>query len=106
MVNQGEIWQVNLDPTVGSEIKKSRPCVIVSPAEMNQFLRTVVVAPMTTKGFDAPFRIKVTHANKKGLVLLDQIRAVDKTRLQKKVGSLLPKTLSSVLATLQHTFAE
>ncbi|WP_046111582.1 type II toxin-antitoxin system PemK/MazF family toxin [Aquincola tertiaricarbonis] len=106
MVKRGDIWLVNLDPTVGSEIKKSRPCVVVSPPELNDALRTVIVAPMTSKGFAAPFRLPVTHAGTKGLVLLDQLRTVDKVRLSKKLGRLTPKTLSSTLATLQEIFAE
>lgn len=79
-MKRGEIWLVNLDPTIGSEIKKTRPCVIVSPQELNQHLRTVMMAPMTSKGFAAPFRVPVTHAGTKGLIVLDQMRAVDKQR--------------------------
>jgi mRNA interferase MazF len=105
-VKRGEIWLVALDPTVGSEIKKSRPCVIVSPPELNEHLRTVIVAPMTTKGFPAPFRVPVTHAAKKGLIVLDQIRTVDKIRLVKRVGAVNAKILSNVLTTLQEVFAE
>ena len=71
----GEIWLVNLDPTIGSEIRKTRPCVVVSPAEMHDHLRTALVAPMTTAGREAPFRIGVTHGGRKGLILLDQVRA-------------------------------
>ena len=106
MVKRGEIWLVALDPTVGSEIKKSRPCVIVSPPELNGHLRTVIVAPMTSKGFTAPFRVPVTHAAKNGVIVLDQIRTVDKIRLGKRVGALNTKTLSNVLTTLQEVFAE
>ena len=79
-MKRGEIWLVNRDPTIGSEIKKTRPCVIVSPQELNQHLRTVMMAPMTSKGFAAPFRVPVTHAGTKGLIVLDQMRAVDKQR--------------------------
>ena len=106
MVKRGEIWLVNLDPTVGSEIKKSRPCVVVSPGELNDHLRTVIVAPMTSKGFAAPFRVPVTHAGTKGLILLDQVRTVDKVRLAKKLGSISAKTLSAALATLQEVFTQ
>ncbi len=105
MVKRGEIWLIALDPTVGSEIKKSRPCLIVSPPELNQHLRTVIVAPMTSKGFVAPFRVPVTHAGTKGLIVLDQIRAVDKIRLVKRLGALNPRTLATVLTTLQELFA-
>lgn len=105
-MKRGEIWLVNLDPTVGSEIKKSRPCVIVSPAELNDHLRTVIVAPMTSKGFSAPFRIPVTHAGTKGLIVLDQMRTVDKLRLAKKLGTVSTKTLATTLSTLQEIFTE
>ena len=106
MVKRGEIWLVNLDPTVGSEIKKARPCVIVSPPELNDHLRTVIVAPMTSKGFTAPFRVPVTHAGTKGLILLDQIRTVDKVRLAKRLGAVSAKTLIAALGTLQQVCAE
>jgi len=105
-VKRGEIWLVNLDPTIGSEIKKTRPCVIVSPPELNQHLRTVMVAPMTSKGFAAPFRVPVTHAGTKGLIVLDQLRSVDKQRLVKKSGQVSAKTVETVLKTLQELFAE
>jgi mRNA interferase MazF len=103
---RGEIWLVNLDPTIGSEIKKSRPCVVVSPAEMHDYLRTVIVAPMTTKSRPAPFRVPVTHRGQKGLILLDQVRAVDKARLAKKLGAVSAKTLLGTLGTLHEIFAE
>ena len=106
MVKRGEIWLVNLDPTIGSEIKKSRPCVVVSPAEMHDHLPTVIVAPMTTKSRPAPFRVPVTHGGQKGLILLDQVRAVDKARLAKRLGAVSTKTLLGTLGTLQEVFAE
>jgi mRNA interferase MazF len=106
LVARGDIWLVTLDPTVGSEIKKARPCVVVSPPEMHDYLRTVIVAPMTTKGRPSPFRIPLSHGGKKGLILLDQIRAVDKVRLAKKMGSVSAKTLSLALDTLQEVFAK
>jgi mRNA interferase MazF len=105
LVARGDIWLVALDPTVGSEIKKARPCVVVSPPEMHDFLRTVIVAPMTTKSRPAPFRIPLSHGGKRGLILLDQIRSVDKVRLAKKMGSVSAKTLSLTLNTLQEVFA-
>ena len=104
-MKRGEIWLVNLDPTVGSEIRKSRPCVIVSPPELNRYLRTVIVAPMTSKGFAAPFRVPVTHAGTKGLIVLDQLRAVDKMRLAKRLGTVSGRTLGTVLTKLQEVFA-
>ena len=102
---RGDIWLVNLDPTVGSEIRKSRPCVVVSPSDLHEHLRTVIVVRMTSKGRTAPFRIPVTHAGQKGLILLDQVRAVDKVRLAKRLGTVSPKTLGAVLTTLQEVFA-
>jgi len=101
---RGDIWAVNLDPTQSSEIRKSRPCVVVSPPEMLEHLRTVLVAPMTSKGQSAPFRIPITHDGQKGLVLLDQIRAVDKTRLVRKSGRTSSSTLANIIATLQTIF--
>lgn len=103
-MRRGEIWLVNLDPTMGSEIQKSRPCLIVSPAELNDHLRTVIVAPMTSKGFAAPFRVQVTQAGIKGLIVLDQLRTVDKVRCARKLGSVSAKTLAAVLTTLQEVF--
>lgn len=105
-MRRGEIWLVNLDRTVGSEIRKSRPCVIVSPPELNTHLRTIIVAPMTSKGFAAPFRVPVTHAGTKGLIVLDQIRAVDKVRVAKRLGVVSRKTLATTLVTLQELFTE
>lgn len=105
IVSRGDIWLINLDPTMGSEIKKTRPCVIISPQEMHDFLRTVIVAPMTTKGRSASYRVPITHDGKKGLVLLDQIRIIDKARLVKRLGVVTNKTLSTSLDILQATFA-
>ena len=106
VATRGDIWLVALDPTVGSEIRKTRPCVIVSPPEMHDHLRTVIVAPMTTAGTPAPFRVPVNFAGKKGLILLDQLRALDKHRLVKRLGSAPANTLRTALATLQETFAQ
>ena len=88
MVTRGEIWLVNLDPTVGSEIRKTRPCVIVSPPEMHDHLRTVIVAPMTTGSRPAPFRVAVSHGGKRGLLLLDQMRAVGQERPARELGTV------------------
>ena len=104
MVKRGDIWLVNLDPTVGSKIQKTRPCVVISPAELHDHLRTAIVAPMTSQGFAAPFRVPVTHADIKGLIVLDQMRTVDKMRLDKKLGAVSAKTLSATLAALQEIF--
>lgn len=105
-MKRGEIWLVNLDLTVGSEIKKTRPCVVVSPAELHDHLRTVIVAPMISKGVAAPFRVPMAHGGTKGLIVLDQIRSVDKVRLAKRLGAVSAKTLTAALATLQEVFAE
>jgi mRNA interferase MazF len=101
----GEIWLAQLDPTVGSEIQKTRPCVVVSPDEMNAHLRTVIVAPMTTGSRPARFRIPLTFQGKQGLILLDQVRTLDGVRLVKRLAALRPATLASVLTTLQAMFA-
>ena len=104
-VQTGDIWLVSLDPTVGSEIQKTRPCVVISPPELNQHLKTVIVAPMTTGARAAAFRIPLTFQNKQGLILLDQIRTLDKVRLRKKVGTLHSSTLEKTLRALQAVFA-
>lgn len=106
MVKRGQVWLAVLDPTVGSEIQKTRPCLVVSPAEMHDHLRTVIVAPMTTGSQPAPFRVPVIFAGKKGLILADQVRTLDKTRLVKELGSVSGKVLSEMLVVLQETFAE
>ncbi|MES2830378.1 MAG: type II toxin-antitoxin system PemK/MazF family toxin [Pseudomonadota bacterium] len=106
MVKRGEIWLAALDPTVGSEIKKTRPCVIVSPDEIHDHVRTVIVAPMTTGSKPAPFRVTVSFQKKKGLIVLDQMRSIDKSRLVSKVGAVTDKTLAETLSTLQEVFAE
>jgi mRNA interferase MazF len=106
VVARGEVWLVALDPTIGSEIQKTRPCVVVSPPELHDHLRTVIVAPMTTAGKPAPFRVPLTFLRKKGLILLDQIRTVDKTRLVKKAGTVSDLALSNALSTLQEIFVE
>lgn len=104
VVKTGEVWLANLDPTVGSEIQKTRPCVVISPAEMHDYLRTVIVAPMSTGSRAAGFRIGVNFQGKSGLILLDQIRTLDKLRLVKKVGSIHAATLEKTLRTLQAVF--
>lgn len=106
VVVRGEVWLAALDPTVGSEIEKTRPCVIVSPAEMHDHLRTVIAAPMTTAGMPAPFRVPVRFAGKKGLVLLDELRALDKRRLVERLGAVNASTLRACIGALQEVFAE
>lgn len=104
VVNTGDVWLAALDPTVGSEIQKTRPCVVVSPVEMNAHLRTVIVVPMTTGSRPAGFRIPLTFQGKTGLMLLDQIRTLDKSRLIKKMGTIQKLTLTKALNTLQDVF--
>jgi len=99
-----EVWLVGLDPTIGREIKKTRPCVIISPDELAA-LATVIVAPLTSKGFAFPGRIPTTIQGKQGLILLDQMRAVDKKRLYRKLGSVDTQTIEVLCETLQEFFA-
>lgn len=103
-IHRFDIWLVQLDPTQGSEIQKTRPCVVISPDEMSA-LKTVIVAPMTSKGFSFPTRIPCAFQGKNGLVLLDQIRAVDKSRLIQKVGVITQKVQFEIINCLQELFA-
>jgi mRNA interferase MazF len=105
-MNRFDVYLVNLDPTVGHEIRKTRPCLIISPDEMNHHIRTVIIAPMTTKGRSYPTRVPCTFKGKSGRIVLDQIRTVDSVRLVKKVGRISQKTASEVLAVLSEMFAE
>lgn len=105
VVSRFDVFLVNLDPTVGSEIRKTRPCVIVSPDEMNRFIRTVIIAPLTSKGRSYPTRVACRFDKKDGQVVLDQIRTVDKTRLIKKLGRLDKDTQQEVLDGLGEMFA-
>ena len=104
-VNRFEVYLVNLDPTIGSEIKKTRPCLIISPDEMNHSIRTVIVAPLTTKGRPYPTRIQCKFKGKSGQVVLDQIRTIDKERLIKKLGRLNRRSASTVLTVLAEIFS-
>jgi mRNA interferase MazF len=101
-----DVFLVNLDPTRGSEIQKTRPCLIISPDEMNQNISTVIIAPMTTKGRNYPTRITCRFQDKEGQIVLDQIRTVDKTRLIKKFGSIGKDTQQLVLNVLSEMFTE
>jgi len=102
-ISRFEVWLIQLNPTKGREINKTRPCVVISPDEMSA-LSTVLVAPMTTKGFDFPCRVECTFKEKKGLILLDQIRAVDKLRLVKKLGTIDDQTQLKLCSSLQELF--
>ena len=105
VVNRFDVYLINLDPTVGSEIQKARPCLIISPDEMNRHIRTVIVAPMTTASKDYPTRVSCKFKKKKGQIVLDQIRTIDKTRLIKKLGFINPETQLEVISILQRLFA-
>ena len=105
VVNRFDIYLINLDPPIGSEIQKARPCLVISPDEMNRHIRTVIVAPMTTAGKDYPTRVSCKFKKKKGRIVLDQIRTIDKTRLIKKLGSINPETQVEVISVLQRLFA-
>jgi mRNA interferase MazF len=105
VIKRFDVYLVNLDPTVGSEIRKARPCLIISPDEMNRYIATVIVAPMTTKGRDYPTRVQCTFKDKDGQVVLDQIRTIDKSRLVQKLGRIDIQTQEEVLAILAEMFA-
>ena len=104
-VKRFDVYLINLDPTVGSEIQKTRPCVVVSPDEMNRHIRTVIVAPMTTAQKDYPTRVACRFKRTDGQIVLDQIRTVDRKRLVKKVGTIDPRAQQEVVAVLQKLFA-
>ena len=106
VVKRFEVYLINLDPTVGSEIKKTRPCVVVSPDEMNRYISTLIVAPMTAKGRVYPTRVSCRFQGKDGQIVLDQLRTVDKARLMKLLGRISPATQKEVLAVLTEMFAE
>lgn len=105
VVHRFEVYLINLDPTVGREIQKSRPCLIISPDEMNRYIGTVIIAPMTTKGREYPTRVPCKFQGKQGQVVLDQIRTVDKSRLIKKLGRIDSQMQMKVLPVLNEMFA-
>jgi mRNA interferase MazF len=105
-ISQYQIILVNLDPTLGSEIKKTRPCVVISPNEMNKFLNTVVIAPMTTSSKSYPTRIEVRHDNKIGWIVLDQIRTIDKQRIIKDLGRLTKSEIKKLKSVLRETYVD
>ncbi len=105
VIKRFDVFLVSLDPTKGKEVKKTRPCLIISPDEMNQFISTVIVAPMTTKGTNYPTRVLCKFKGKNGQIILDQIRTVDKGRLIQKLGEIDNKTQRKTLLTLNEIFA-
>ncbi len=105
MVARFEVYLVNLDPTVGSEIQKTRPCLIISPDEMNKHLATVIIAPMTTRGRNYPTRVTCVFDGKEGQIVLDQIRTIDKSRLVKNLGNISGVSQEAVIKVLSAMFA-
>jgi mRNA interferase MazF len=105
-IKQYQIILANLDPTIGCEIKKTRPCLVISPDEMNKYLRTVVIAPMTTSSKNYPTRVEIKHDNKIGWIILDQIRTIDKQRIIKDLGKLSRPRIKEVKAVLKETFVD
>ena len=105
-IRQYQIILVNLDPTIGSEINKTRPCVVISPDEMNQHLRTVVIAPMTTSSKNYPTRVEIKHDNRIGWIVLDQVRTIDKQRILKDLGKLSKPEIKEVKAILKETLVD
>lgn len=105
VANRFDVYLINLDPTVGSEIQKTSPCLIITPDEMNRHIRTVIVAPMTSATKDYPTRVNCRFKRKEGQIVLDQIRTIDKKRLIKKLGSIDSKTQLEVISVLQRLFA-
>jgi len=105
VIKRFDVYLVNLDPTIGSEIRKARPCLIISPDEMNRYIANVIVAPMTTKGRDYPTRLQCAFKGKEGQVVLDQLRTVDKSRLVQKLGRIGQQTQEEVLSILAEMFA-
>ncbi|HKR02275.1 MAG TPA: type II toxin-antitoxin system PemK/MazF family toxin [Pyrinomonadaceae bacterium] len=105
VVKRFDVYLINLDPTIGSEIQKTRPCLIISPDEINRFIRTIIVAPMTTKGTSYPTRVECKFQRKRGQIVLDQIRAMDKARLVRRLGRIDEQSQAGVLSVLAEMFA-
>lgn len=103
---QYDIILVNLDPTIGSEIKKTRPCLVVSPNEMNKYLRTIVIVPMTTAEKNYPTRVVINHKNKIGVAAIDQIRTIDKSRVIKSLGQISESEIAMCKSVIQETFVD
>ena len=105
VVNRFDVFLVNLDPTIGSKFQKTSPCLVISPDEMNRHIRTVIIAPMTSSGKDYPTRVACTFQKKQGLIVLDQIRTMEKNRLLKKLGTIDSQTQLDTISILQRLFA-
>ena len=105
VVKRFDVYLVNLDPTIGSEIQKTRPCLVISPDEMNRNIRTIIIAPMTSAQKEYPTRVSCTFRKKQGQIVLDQVRTIDKARLIQKLGTIDSKTQLDVISVLQRLFA-
>jgi mRNA interferase MazF len=105
-INQYDIVLVNLDPTIGSEMKKTRPCVVLSPNEMNKYLQTIVIAPMTSSSKPYPTRVEVKHNARKGWIAIDQIRTIDRNRIVDRFNTLTDKEIGHVKSVIQETFVD
>ena len=105
-ISQYDIVLVNLDPTMGSEMKKTRPCVVLSPKEMNKYLQTIVIAPMTSSSKPYPTRVEVNHKTTKGWIAIDQVRTIDRMRIVKRFGTLADKEIEKVKSVIQETFVD
>src|SRR3982750_3414458 len=105
VIRRFDVYLINLDPTIGSEIQKTRPCLVISPDEMNRYIKTVIVAPMTTKGTSYPTRVACKFQGKRGQVVLDQIRTVDKARMVRRLGKINKQIQAEVLSVLSEMFA-
>jgi mRNA interferase MazF len=106
VVDQYQIFLINLNPTIGNEIKKTRPCLVISPNEMNKYIATVIIAPMTTKSRDYPSRVPVTFQERQAWIVLDQIRTVDKRRLIKRIGKIDARAIARVKTVLSEMLVE
>lgn len=105
-INQYDIVLVNLDPTIGSEMKKTRPCVVLSPNEMNKYLQTIIVAPMTSSSKPYPTRVEVKHNSRKGWIAIDQIRTIDRMRIAKRFETLTEKEIAKIKEVIQETLVD
>ncbi len=105
-IKQYHVYLINLDPTIGHEIKKTRPCIVISPDEMNNNIQTLIIAPMTTKSHDYPTRVQLTFQKKKGFIVLDQIRTIDKKRIIKELGKISNRTVLEIKSVLQEMLIE
>jgi mRNA interferase MazF len=106
VIHQYEVYLINLDPTIGHEIQKKRPCLVISPNEMNLSIKTIIIAPMTTSSHKYPTRVQINFQNKKGWVVLDQIRTVDRVRLIKKLGTIKSNEIEKIKSVLQEMLVD